>query len=257
MTLKIDRIIQSRLVVVLAAGLLNLGVILLIVNYIFSNKPKEDNIQNVLPNKVTSRFRKKSNEAEAEIQAINKRLTLANTQGAIDSLDKLILKEPKNWIWKTIRVEIARRAGLINFASSEINQLVSLHPKNIHIIKLKVLIDLDLGEEDSAIAFLKAKLNSGSKDTRIPISLLLADLYQEIGNKKAAKNIYQSLAKEEPNNPTPLLALAIINGQQENYTRAKQLLEKARILTLEDKSDDQLIDRLSIYWSLKSKQIMY
>ncbi len=181
-------------------------------------------------------------------------LRLRRDQEALALLERLIQKEPKNWVWKLMSVEIRRQSGQKAEAARDINILVVLHPQNLHILKLKAILDIEAGNEKSSISLIQKNLETSTKQNRMQLGLLLADIYQEVGNKRAAIETYRALSQESPQDSSPLIGLALLRNEEGNKKKALSILRKAQILENGSTSSDPLIDRLASLWGLTTAQ---
>jgi predicted Zn-dependent protease len=120
-----------------------------------------------------------------------------------------------------------------------------LHPNDPQVLQLLVLLDQHQGRQSEATAALTARFKGLEPGQRMEIGLLLADLLRQGGSPQTAKTLYHQLAEEEPTNPRPLLALALLLQEQGHGQETQALLKQARQRRDANGLTDPSIDRLA------------
>ena len=143
------------------------------------------------------------------------------------------------------KAELQRRNGQPEAARRSLQQLMRLHPNDPQVLQLLVLLDQHQGRQSEATAALTARFNGLEPGQRMEIGLLLADLLRQGGSPQTAKTLYHQLAEEEPTNPRPLLALALLLQEQGHGQETQALLKQARQRRDANGRTDPSIDRLA------------
>jgi len=150
------------------------------------------------------------------------------------------------------KAELQRRNGQPEAARRSLQQLMRLHPNDPQVLQLLVLLDQQQGRQSEATAALTARFKGLEAGQRMEIGLLLADLLRQGGSPQTAKTLYRQLAEEEPTNPRPLLALALLLQEQGHGQEIPALLEQARQRRDANGRTDPSIDRLAGLLSLST-----
>jgi len=143
------------------------------------------------------------------------------------------------------KAELQRRNGQPEAARRSLQQLMRLHPNDPQVLQLLVLLDQQQGRQNEATAALTARFKGLEAGQRMEIGLLLADLLRQGGSPQTAKTLYRQLAEEEPTNPRPLLALALLLQEQGHGQEIQALLKQARQRRDANGQTDPSIDRLA------------
>ena len=143
------------------------------------------------------------------------------------------------------KAELQRHNGQPEAARRSLQQLMRLHPDDPQVLQLLVLLDQQQGRQSEATAALTARFKGLEAGQRMEIGLLLADLLRQGGSPQTAKTLYRQLAEEEPTNPRPLLALALLLQEQGHGQEIQALLKQARQRRDANGRTDPSIDRLA------------
>ncbi len=165
-------------------------------------------------------------------------------------LEKLVTKEPENPSWSLMLAKLYLDSGELLKAKKTIDLLLTIQPSDISILELKTLISFQLEEEASGITLLKEQFNKGQAGERLLKGLLLADAMLITSMDSDAEKIYLLLANEYPLSPKPLIGLALLKRNQENFSEAQALLRAARGLRTQPDRPDNLIDGIASKWKL-------
>ena len=150
------------------------------------------------------------------------------------------------------KAELQRRNGQPEAARRSLQQLMRLHPNDPQVLQLLVLLDQQQGRQSEATSALTARFKGLEAGQRMEIGLLLADLLRQGGSPQTAKTLYRQLAEEEPTNPRPLLALALLLQEQGHGQEIQALLKQARQRRDANGRTDPSIDRLAGLLSLST-----
>ncbi len=112
------------------------------------------------------------------------------------------------------KAELQRRNGQPEAARRSLQYLMRLHPNDLQVLQLLVLLDQEQGRHHQATAELTTRFKGLEPGQRLEIGLLLADLLRQGGSHKAALKLYGELAQEDANDARPLLALALLQQDQ-------------------------------------------
>ncbi len=177
--------------------------------------------------------------------------------GDIDALKELLIslinQNQETWELSLMLVEIERKKGNLAEAQKEINRIRKKYPENLHLINIKVLLDLEQVRNRDAISFLRSQFESTkTTSSRISIGLLLANTLSKSGRTSSAEDLYYLLSKENPKDPKALLALAELKNEQGQYIKALKILKELRSKRTKTGSQDLLIDELVEEWGRKA-----
>ena len=143
------------------------------------------------------------------------------------------------------KAELQRRNGQPEAARRSLHQLMRLHPNDPQVLQMLVLLDQQQGRQNEATTALTVRFKGLEAGQRMEIGLLLADLLRQGGSPQTAKTLYRQLAEEEPTNPRPLLALALLLQDQGHGQEIQALLKQARQRRDANGRTDPSIDRLA------------
>ena len=143
------------------------------------------------------------------------------------------------------KAELQRRNGHPAAARRSLQQLLRLHPNDPQVLQLLVLLDQQQGRQNEATAALTTRFQGLEPGQRLDIGLLLGDLLRQGGSPQAAHKLYRQLAEEEPTNPRPLLALALLLQEQGHGEGSQAVLKQARQREGSNGSLDPSIDLLA------------
>ncbi len=191
---------------------------------------------------------------ESKTNLLKTLLMLNREQEAIALTELLMTNEPKNWGWSLIRSELTRETEYKRDSAQQIDKLYALHPKNLEILKLKILLDLELGKKKLITSLLEKKFAESKPENRIEIGLILADVYIQNQNLSGAQNTYQALSEENINDGRPLLALAFIKHEQGKYKIAKELLREVLKKDSKKGFPQKILNQIAKSWSIESEK---
>ncbi len=214
----------------------------------------------------------KSNFSKQELRALTKNRSLSNLKSidfinllgnltdlglnkeAILLLENLIIKDPENPSWRLMLAKLYLDSKEFLKAKENVDLLITIFPENMAVLELKVLISLNRGEGQEAVAFLQEIFDRKQDDQRLLQGLLLADamLVSEMNDK--AEKVYLKLANEYPLDSEPVLGLALLKKNQGDLLEAHTLLRKARQLRTQPDQPDELIDEIATKWKILSLQ---
>ena len=126
------------------------------------------------------------------------------------------------------KADLQRRNGQPEAARRSLQHLLRLHPNDLQVLQLLVLLDLELGHQGQVIAELTTRFKGLEPDQRLEIGLLLADLLRQGGSDQTAMKLYSQLATENKTDARPLLALALLQQERGDSEAVHTLLKQAR-----------------------------
>lgn len=181
-------------------------------------------------------------------------LALGRQPQATQLLEQLADQQPERWQLRLLLAELRRQGNDRSGAERELRQLLHLQPDRIEALQLLALLQLEQGRGSQAQAQIKALIEQNSKPVPkasvVPLGLLLADLQQRQGQKAEAAALYTKLASEFPQDPRPLLALALLRQEQGDSKGAQEAMAQARSRR-PDRNDPRL-DQVASSWGLSS-----
>ena len=126
------------------------------------------------------------------------------------------------------KAELQRRNGQTEAARRSLQDLLRLHPNDLQVLQLLVLLDQEQGRHRQATSKLTTRFDGLEPGQRLGIGLLLADLLRQSGSAQGAMKLYSQLAAEDTTDARPLLALALLQQEKGDAEAAQTLLTKAR-----------------------------
>lgn len=193
--------------------------------------------------------------SEAEQQRLVQLLLVLNQQQeATALLEQLADQQPRRWQLRLLLAELHRNNNDRAAAERELRQLLNLSPNRIEALQLMALLQLEQGRGSQAQAQLKALIEKGRKPALqpqvLPLSLLLGDLQQRMGQQAEAAATYTKLAADFPRDPRPMLALALLRQEQGDTKAAQEALAQAR--TRQPGSKDTRLDQVAASWGISN-----
>ena len=187
-------------------------------------------------------------------QLVQVLLALGDQKRATVLLEQMADQQPEQWQLRLLLAELRRNGNDRAGAEREVRQLLNLKPDRIEALQLMALLQLEQGRGQQATAQLKAQLEKASKPvaqpSAIPLGLLLGDLLQRQGQKGEAEALYAKLASDQPRDPRPLLALALLQQERGDTKAAQQSLALAR--SRQPDNNDPRLDQVATSWGLSS-----
>ena len=126
------------------------------------------------------------------------------------------------------KAELQRRNGQPESARRSLHLLLQLHPNDLQVLQLLVLLDQELGRQRQVTAELTTRFKGLEPGQRLEIGLLLADLLRQGGSDQTAMKLYGQLATENKTDARPLLALALLQQERGDLEAVHTLLKQAR-----------------------------
>ena len=126
------------------------------------------------------------------------------------------------------KAELQRRNGQPEAARRSLHHLLRLHPNDLQVLQLLVLLDQELGRQGQVTAELTTRFKGLEPGQRLEIGLLLADLLRQGGSDQTAMKLYGQLATENKTDARPLLALALLQQERGDSEAVHTLLKQAR-----------------------------
>ena len=126
------------------------------------------------------------------------------------------------------KAELQRRNGQPESARRSLHLLLQLHPNDLQVLQLLVLLDQELGRQGQVTAELTTRFKGLEPGQRLEIGLLLADLLRQGGSDQTAMKLYGQLATENKTDTRPLLALALLRQERGDSEAVQTLLKNAR-----------------------------
>jgi len=195
------------------------------------------------------------NASDAEQQRLVQLLLVLNQpQEATVLLEQLADQQPQRWQLRLLLAELHRNNNDRAAAERELRQLLNLSPNRIEALQLMTLLQLEQGRGGQAQAQLKGLIEKASKPAPqaqvLPLSLLLGDLQQRMGQTAEATATYTKLAAAFPRDPRPLLALALLRQELGDDKGAQDALALAR--QRQPGNKDTRLDQVAASWGLSS-----
>jgi tetratricopeptide (TPR) repeat protein len=174
---------------------------------------------------------------------------------AISLLEPMADREPDRWSLRLMLAELRRAAGDRSGAEREVRQILSRHPDQVEALQLMALLQLEQGQGRAATAMVTTAYQEATTPELQPralgLGLLLAELQLKRGQSADAQATYLKLAQDFPQDPRPLLALALMLHDQGDSKAALEALQQARRRDPQSGNNQPALDRLAAEWGLR------
>ena len=197
---------------------------------------------------------RQGNASEAEqLQLLKLRLALDDQKGAIALLEPLSDQRPEQWNLRLLLAELRRSQQDPTGAERELRQILNVHPLQADALQQLTRLQLEQKRGDQAEQQLRAKLlTSKGKAEALPLGLLLGDLQQRRQKSAEAEVTYKQLINSHPEDPRPLLALALLQQKQGASDQAIKLLREAKLHSTA--TAKPILDQVASSWSMAQLQ---
>ena len=179
-------------------------------------------------------------------------LALGRLEEARLVLHPLLVEQPHQISLGLLMTDLLRQTGALDIALRDLDQLLSLHPNHPGVMQMKVLVDLQQGRSREAKVWLEQKFQTVPKGKRTPVGLLMADLELQQGRQDQAADLYRQLSAESTGDARPVLAFAMLRGEQGRAHDMQVLLHEARRRRGLEAVGDPLIDAVGARWGLQA-----
>jgi tetratricopeptide (TPR) repeat protein len=191
--------------------------------------------------------------AEEQLQLLKLRLALGDQNGAISLLEPLSDQRPEQWKLRLMLADLRRQQKDQGGAEREIRQVLNVQPLQVEAWQQLTQLQLKQGKGAKVEAQLnKAAVAAKGKPEELTLGLLLADLQQRRQQKQSAENTYRNLINRYPEDPRPLLAMALQKQEAGQGEAAVALLREARQRMPEN--SQLVLDQVAAGWSMKNLQ---
>ncbi len=189
-----------------------------------------------------------ASEAE-QLQLLKLRLALDDQKGAIALLEPLSDQRPEQWNLRLLLAELRRGQRDAAGAERELRQILNVQPFQADAQQQLVRLQLEQNRGEQAEQQLKATLlASKGKAEALPLGLLLADLQQRRQKPGEAEATYKQLINNHPEDPRPLVALALLQQEKGAGDQAIKLLREAKLHSTD--AAKPVLDQVASSWSL-------
>ncbi len=181
---------------------------------------------------------------------------LGRQQEAIALLEPMADREPDRWSLRLMLAELRRNSGDPTGAERELRQILSRQPHQVEALQLMSLLQLEQGQGSSALRQIQAAYTSATtpqiKSQALGLGLLLAEIQDRLGQTAQAKTTFQQLANAFPQDPRPMVALALLLQKSGDTPAALTALTTAKQRSGKTGTADPVLDKLAASWSLLS-----
>ena len=182
-------------------------------------------------------------------------LTQGRFKDALLVLQPWHAEQPRSLNLALLSADLQRLTGNTDGALSELKQLLRLHPHNVQVLQLLLLVEQAKGNGEQGIKDLQKRFNGQQPGTRLELGLLLADAQRQGGHPQAAVELYRQLASESPSDIRPPLALALLKRDEGQVEEVQALLHEARQRRAAEDGNIDLIDQLAVSWGLEAARL--
>ena len=167
-------------------------------------------------------------------------------------IQEQVASNPRDWRWSLLLARAQLGQGDRKATAITLKRLAKLHPNNLQVIALSVLLSLESGRSQAAVDQINQQFKQSSSTQRLPLGLLLADLHRLNGDLPASRSIYEQLIKDNPNRIEPLMALALLKRDQGQGDQAVALLIKSVRLGGDERLNQNELSSTRMRWSLEA-----
>lgn len=179
---------------------------------------------------------------------------LGRQQEAIALLEPMADREPERWSLRLMLAELRRDSGDPTGAQRELRQILSRQPHQVEALQLMSLLQLEQGQGKLALRQVQAAFSAattpGIKPQALGLGLLLAEIQDRLGQTPQAKATCQKLAAAFPQDPRPMVALALLLQKSGDTPAALAALTSAKQRSGKTGSADPVLDNLAASWSI-------
>lgn len=169
-------------------------------------------------------------------------------------LQPLLERHPERLHLILLRADLLRLSGSPGQARHHLDQLLSRYPNHPDALRLRVLVDLQRGHRSEATLFIRERFQALPPGERTEVGLLLADLKRQHASSEEAAALYRQLAAEAARDARPVLALAMLRGEQGRAKEMQVLLQEARQRRGLEALEDPLIDAVGARWGVQAQR---
>ena len=181
-------------------------------------------------------------------------LDLGRLEEAQLVLAPLLEQHPHQISLRLLMADLHRRTGSPQRAMDDLDQVLALHPNHSEAMQMRVLVELQRGRVSEARGWLQQTFQALPVAQRTSVGLLMADLELQQGHPDRAIAIYRQLAGESKGDARPVLALAMLRGEQGRADDMQVLLHEARLRRGTEAVEDPLIDAVGAHWGLQAQR---
>jgi Flp pilus assembly protein TadD len=179
---------------------------------------------------------------------------LGRKQEAIALLEPMADREPERWSLRLMLAELRRATGDPTGAERELRQILSRQPHQVQALQLMSLLQLEQGQGSLALRQVQAAYTltttPGIQPQALGIGLLLAEIQDRMGQMVQAKATCQQLAAAFPQDPRPMVALALLLQKSGDTPAALKALTNAKQRNGKTGTSDPVLDKLAATWSM-------
>ena len=179
---------------------------------------------------------------------------LGRQQEAIALLEPMADREPERWSLRLMLAELRRDNGDPTGAERELRQILSRQPHQVEALQLMSLLQLEQGKGSQALRQVQAAFTAattpGIKPQALGLGLLLAEIQDRVGQRPQAKATYQQLAVSFPQDPRPMVALAMLLQKSGDTPAALTALTNAKQRSGKTGNADPVLDQMASNWSM-------
>ena len=179
---------------------------------------------------------------------------LGRKQEAIALVEPMADREPERWSLRLMLAELRRATGDPTGAERELRQILSRQPHQVQALQLMSLLQLEQGQGSLALRQVQAAFTSTTTPEIQPkalgIGLLLAEIQDRLGQMVQAKATCQKLAGAFPQDPRPMVALALLLQKSGDTPAALTALSNAKQRSGKTGTADPVLDKLAATWSM-------
>lgn len=178
---------------------------------------------------------------------LHTRMIKRDIQGAVETLDRMMLVEPYEIEWKLLKAQAHYYLGDMNEARLTYERILKFSPFSPGALQGLAMVMQKCGEEDAIVPMLASTLEKALIENKAKavqnLRLLLGEYYLFEKKYQEALMNYQDVVKEDPEDFRPYFWQGIIYSILEKKDEASKQFEKYRQLA-KDFPDQNLVDNL-------------
>lgn len=178
---------------------------------------------------------------------LHNRMIKRDIQGAVETLDRMMLVEPYEIEWKSLKAQAHYYLGDMKEARHTYERILKFSPFSPGALQGLAMVMQKSGEEDAIVPMLAGTLEKALSENKVKevqtLRLLLGEYYLLEKKYQEALMNYQDVVKEDPEDFRPYFWQGIIYSILEKKDEASKQFEKYRQLA-KDFPDQNLLDNL-------------
>jgi len=151
-------------------------------------------------------------------------LLSGNVEFAMERASKVIAEDDSNLMAWVLKAAIALKQENYGLAAADIEKALEIDAGNIEAISLKAILLNKQGKPKEAIQFLSAAISE--QPAELALKMIKLSILEELKDYQAMEVVYKGLMASHASKTWVYVSLAKLYNQQDEYVKAKAVLEK-------------------------------